>query len=135
MLNKAFKNINIYQKALTASWLRNEALSNNIANVNTPGYKRKDVNFESVLKEQLNNSSIKLIRTHPKHLPASNTFEDIEPKIINEFNTSFRKDKNNVNIDTEMAELAKNTIKFNALVQELNNHLHRIKMSITDGRK
>lgn len=135
MLNKAFKNINIYQKALTASWLRNEALSNNIANVNTPGYKRKDVNFESVLKEQLNNNSIKLIRTHPKHLSVSNTFEDIEPKIINEFNTSFRKDKNNVNIDTEMAELAKNTIKFNALVQELNNHLRRIKMSITDGRK
>ncbi|RKD27794.1 flagellar basal-body rod protein FlgB [Caminicella sporogenes DSM 14501] len=135
MLDKTFKDISIYQKALSAAWLRNEAISNNIANVNTPGYKRKDVKFEKILKEFLNDNSFKLKTTHPKHISNKNDIEDIEIQITTEYNTSFRKDENNVNIDTEMAELAKNTIKFNALIKQLNGKLHRIKMCITDGRK
>ncbi|MDK2917380.1 MAG: flagellar basal-body rod protein FlgB [Candidatus Petromonas sp.] len=135
MLDKTYKNINVYQKALDASWLRNEAISNNIANVNTPGYKRQDVKFESILKEHISNSSFKLKRTHPKHIPTINRINDLKPKITKEFHTSFRKDNNNVNIDVEMAELAKNTIKFNALTQELSRYLHRIKTAITEGRK
>jgi flagellar basal-body rod protein FlgB len=49
--------------------------------------------------------------------------------------TSLRKDKNNVNIDVEMAEFSKNYIKFNALTRELSSHLSRIKMSISKGGK
>jgi len=133
MLNKSFNTIDIYKKALDASWLRNQAISNNISNVNTPGYKRQDVNFESILKGYLENNHIPLKKTHPKHF--SNNLEGIKPKIIKESNTSFRRDKNNVNIDVEMAELAKNTMKFNSLAQQLSGSFRRLKMSITDGRK
>lgn len=134
MLDKSFKSINIYQKALNASWLKNQAISNNISNVNTPGYKRQDVNFESILKEHIGNESFNLKRTHPNHLPLKE-IENIESQIVKESSTSFRRDENNVNIDVEMAELAKNSIKFNALVQQLSSNLQRLQMSITDGRK
>ncbi|WP_432400583.1 flagellar basal body rod protein FlgB [Wukongibacter sp. M2B1] len=134
MLNKVNKNINVYQKALNASWLRNTAISNNIANVNTPGYKRQDVKFDSVLKDYINNGSIELMKTHPKHFPNS-TIESIDPTVTRELGTSFRKDRNNVNIDVEMAELAKNAIKFNALTLQLSNHLKRIKTAISQGGK
>ncbi len=135
MVNKSSQRIEVYRKALNAAWLKNQAISNNIANVNTPGYKRQDVQFESILKNHLNNS-FELVKTHPKHISNSNSeIEKLEPKIIIDRNTSFRKDDNNVNIDVEMAELSKNTIKFNALSQQLTNHLQRIKMSITEGGK
>ncbi|WP_432665063.1 flagellar basal body rod protein FlgB [Wukongibacter baidiensis] len=134
MLNKVNKNVHIYQKALDASWLRNTAISNNIANVNTPGYKRQDVKFDSVLKNYINSNSMELSKTHPKHFP-NNTIDSMEPTVTREMGTSFRKDKNNVNIDVEMAELAKNAIKFNALTQELSNHLKRIKTAISQGGK
>lgn len=134
MLNKLNRNIQIYQKALNASWLKNSAISNNIANVNTPGYKRQDVEFDSILKDFISGGSHKLTTTHENHLPNSN-FDSLEPSISRETGTSFRKDDNNVNIDVEMAELAKNTIKFNALTTELSHHLSRIKMAISNGGK
>ncbi len=134
MLNKSFQNIEIYRKSLQASWFKNEAIANNIANVNTPGYKRQDVKFENILKQHLNNSQTKLSETHPNHF-SNNYFKNIEPKISTELNTSFRKDDNNVNIDVEMAELSKNTIKFNALASQLSKNLQRIRLAITEGGK
>ncbi len=134
MLNKLNRNIHIYQKALNASWLRNSAISNNIANVNTPGYKRQDVKFDSILKDFINSDSHKLTKTHEKHFPTG-SFDSLDPVISTESRTSFRKDDNNVNIDVEMAELAKNTIKFNSLTTQLSNHLSRIKMVISNGGK
>ena len=47
--------INVLNKAANASWLREETLANNLSNVNTPGYKRRDVDFQSVLKRELGN--------------------------------------------------------------------------------
>ena len=49
----AFNYVNVLDKAADASWKRETVLANNIANVNTPGYKRKDLDFESTLKEEL----------------------------------------------------------------------------------
>ena len=49
----AFDYINVLDRAADAAWQRNEAISNNIANVDTPGYKRQDVAFESVLQQAL----------------------------------------------------------------------------------
>lgn len=134
MLNKNFNSINIYEKALNASWAKNQVISNNIANVNTPGYKRQDVKFESILKESIKGQSFTLSKTHPKHLPLNGSSNSIH-QIVEESNTSFRRDKNNVNIDVEMAELSKNTIKFNSLVQQISSNLRRLRMAVTDGRK
>ena len=53
----AFSYINILDKAADASWTREGLLANNIANVDTPGYKRQDVNFSSVLRNELSNYS------------------------------------------------------------------------------
>ena len=52
----AFDYINVLDRAADAAWQRNEAISNNIANVDTPGYKRQDVAFESVLQQALGNN-------------------------------------------------------------------------------
>ena len=57
----AFNYINVLDRAADASWIRNEAIANNIANVDTPGYKRQDVNFEEQLRRAMKNSRYKSI--------------------------------------------------------------------------
>ncbi|NLK96947.1 MAG: flagellar basal body rod protein FlgB [Epulopiscium sp.] len=107
MFNRLYSNANVLEKALDASWLRNEAISNNIANADTPGYKRKDVEFEKYLQDAV-------AFNKPVH---KINMKDIQPKIVTE-NSSLqtRIDENNVDIDIEMTELAKNSIKYNTLI-------------------
>ncbi|WP_341877178.1 flagellar basal body rod protein FlgB [Defluviitalea saccharophila] len=107
LFNRLYSNANVLEKALDASWLRNEAISNNIANADTPGYKRKDVEFEKYLQDAV-------AFNKPVH---KINMKDIQPKIVTE-NSSLqtRIDENNVDIDIEMTELAKNSIKYNTLI-------------------
>ncbi|MBI9011911.1 MAG: flagellar basal body rod protein FlgB [Clostridiales bacterium] len=125
MLKNAFNTINLYNKALDASWLKNEAITNNIANANTPNYKRETVEFEEVLKRAMGNPAISMTKTNEKHMPLMN---NMNPVVIKDKSTSFRKDGNNVNIDTEMAYLAENQIKYETLTKQLNSNLKRLRI-------
>lgn len=98
--------------ALDVSALRAEVIANNIANVETPNYKRKYVVFESALQEALENRHIQLKHTNPKHLTGK--FR-ISPRVKTDRSTSMRNDGNNVDIDREMTELASNTLRYQVL--------------------
>ncbi len=135
MIDKSFGNIKALEKSLNASWLRNETISNNIANVNTPGYKRESVEFESILKDRLQNIGIEGEMTHENHMPIGNVgIDHIEPSISKNMNSKYRRDGNNVNIDVEMANLAKNTIRYNMMTQRISGKLSKLKSIIKDGR-
>ncbi|MBN2796974.1 MAG: flagellar basal body rod protein FlgB [Clostridia bacterium] len=129
MLKSSYNKINLFEKGLTASWLKNQAISNNISNVNTPNYKRETVNFEDVLQNAANQNDI-MSRTHEKHMSVSSS---VTPTIVKDDSTEYRKDGNNVNIDTEMAELAENQIRYEAITKELNDTLKRLRISIKEG--
>jgi flagellar basal-body rod protein FlgB len=57
MLDRIFTKLNILEKGLDASWTRNEVLANNIANADTPDFKRSDIEFESVFQKALGDGS------------------------------------------------------------------------------
>lgn len=125
MLGKSFERIDLINKALDGSWQKNNTIANNIANVNTPGYKRQTVNFEDVLRSELNKSnSVKMKLTNQGHMDPSYPGE-IKVETIQ--NTSYRVDDNNVDIDVENAEMAKNTLYYNALVSSINGQYSRLK--------
>lgn len=128
MLEQSFSQIDILKKTLNVSWLKNKAITNNIANVDTPGYKREVVRFDSVLANAI--AGEKLTKTHSKHIDTASD----GPRIEKERNTSFRQDDNNVDIDTEMSELSKNQIQFNIATQQLNSKLARLRKAIDSGR-
>lgn len=131
MLNQAFNAINLQKRALDASWLRQSVLSENIANINTPGYKRKDVVFDNMLEDYLSGSRASLVTTNPRHMGGAGIGE---PSVAVEDRTNLRIDGNNVNIDTEMAEIAQNSIKYNAMTTDVNNQIRRLKAAIRVGR-
>lgn len=132
---KLFNN-SVLEKAISASWLRNEAIADNMANIDTPGYKRKDVNFQDYLKVAINKDSISGVIAHPKHIPLNNDLiSNGNFRITRDYNdTTMRMDGNNVDIDAEMAEMAKNQILFNAYVTLLNKDFGLMRTAIREGR-
>lgn len=135
LFDKIGNNTKTLEKALDAAWLKNEAISNNIANVNTPGYKKTNVSFEEQLAGAAAEFQIGSLKKDKDFLPIGNDIKNIsEPVISQDSFTSARQDDNNVDIDVEMAELAKNTIKYNALITQLSKQFTNIKMAIKEGR-
>lgn len=126
MINSnVFDYVNVLQKAADASWVRNDVLSNNIANVDTPGYKRQDVDFETQLKRALRSTRFKSVDARVGDI---NTTE-LEPRIYTDSpGFSYRLDGNNVDIDTESAELAANQIKYNGLAASWNQEFSNLKL-------
>ncbi len=134
MLKDSFGSIDLFKKVLDASWLKNTTISDNIANVNTPGYKRKVVEFDSLLKNYLEQGNNSMAVTNEKHFRVHNQSNALEPTVNTVQDTSFRKDENNVNVDVEMTEFSKNLIKYNAMSQQVTGELKRLRMAIRDGR-
>lgn len=117
--------INVLDKAADASWLRNEAIANNIANVDTPGYKRQDVSFESILQREMRDSRY----TSTDAKVAGLDMKLLKPSTYTDSaDFSYRVDGNNVDIDTENMNLARNQIKYNALIASTNQEFARLTM-------
>ncbi|MCM1057619.1 MAG: flagellar basal body rod protein FlgB [Firmicutes bacterium] len=119
-----FDYVRILDKAADASWLRNEAIGNNIANVDTPGYKRQDVAFESVLEKALGHNRYqstdsKVAAAKSKNLSVR-TFTDYE-------SYSYRLDGNNVDIENENVMLAENQLKYQGLLAGINQEFDNLK--------
>jgi flagellar basal-body rod protein FlgB len=112
-----FSYINVMDKAADASWLRDQAIANNIANVNTPGYKRQDVTFESELRHALSHVGDRTMDAKVYNMD----LDEITPKVYTDAaDFSYRLDGNNVDIDTENVYLAENQIKYNAIMDAIS---------------
>lgn len=115
----AFDYVNVLDKAADASWLRETAITNNLANVDTPGYKRQDVDFQSVLKRELGHSKYKSLDKKMRGL--NGNLSSLTVSAYTDFsNYSYRLDKNNVDVDTENVELASEQIRYEALTSGIN---------------
>ena len=123
MINTDIYNyINILDKAADAANMRNELISNNIANVSTPNYKRKDIDFETVLQAELAGG-----RTLNQSVYMANKdLSVLDPQVFTDnSNLSYRLDGNNVDISTEEAYLAENTIRYQLLIDQMNQEFSR----------
>lgn len=120
----AFDYINVLTKAADASWLRKDVISNNIANVDTPGYKRQDVKFDDILQQELKYHSTQPLNKRV----AEASLDALEGKVYTDSaGYSYRLDGNNVDIDTENVELAAEQIKYNGLIDSLSHEFSGIK--------
>ncbi len=123
----AFDYINVLDKAADASWTRESLITNNIANVNTPNYKRRDLNFESVLNEQLGSCKHESLDAKMRTV----NLGQLNPMVYTDHSSlSYRLDGNNVDIDTEEAELASEQIKYQALTTSISKEFSRMKSVI-----
>lgn len=133
-INKLSKDSQIYEllkKGLDAAALRSKASANNIANINTKGYKSFHVSFEESLKENVDTMNMKI--TDSKHINEGNEAGEI--KLEKDMSSSIREDGNNVDIDNEMANQAANTLMYNALITQANSKIALQRYIINEGRR
>ena len=141
MLEQIFNtpNFNYLPRAMTAASMRHEVISHNLANVNTPNYRKSVLEFEELLAREIYgdepDGKLSMARTHDNHLPAAPLPFHATPTIYQDNTTIMRTDDNNVDVDVEMATLAKNQLYYNALSAELGGHITRLKNAITSGQQ
>ncbi len=122
--------LTVLEKGLSASSLRQKVLADNVANVDTPGFKRSDVDFQSALNAALdrNGPALSLKATVPRHI--TNGIAGNHSIVQTDSGTSFRNDSNNVDIESEMVNVAKNGLYYNALTRTISSHLGMLRMVI-----
>lgn len=122
--------VSLLEKSIDFSAKKNDIIVNNIANVDTPNYRAKNVEFQNVLNRELQH--LKARRSHEKHLPFStetnNSYVTEQNKYV------YRHDGNNVDIDKEMAQFAKNQIYYQSVVDRLNGKFGNIQNVIRGGK-
>jgi len=128
LTNSTFR---LLESTLDASALRQRVLANNIANIETPGFKRSDVDFSQVLNKELNQTfSIEAKRTNPRHIAFSSAGFGNDPRVVTDETSIMNNNKNNVDIDSEMSKLAENQLSYNTLVQQANYGIKHLQTAI-----
>ena len=129
------------KKALDGAMLRHETLANNIANVNTPRFKRSDVKFRTQLKSALDSMTennqliVRGTTTNTGHIPIGPPvhLDQVSAAIHRDTATSTRVDENNVSIDMELATLSGNAAYYSTMVRLLNDYYGNIQ-TVIQGR-
>ena len=113
----AFNYVNVLDKAADASWSRE----------NTPGYKRKDLNFENTLKTELGRCKHESLDSKMKDVDLSR----LNPSVyVDSSNYSYRLDGSNVDIDTEEVELESEQIRYQGITAGINGQFDRMRSVI-----
>ncbi len=131
MFGRVFqKTWDLVNQSLKLRLLRHEVLASNVANVDTPGYRRKDVPFEKLMRAYLNESPLPLRRTRSEHFSALRSSRKPEIVEAEELGTP-----NNVSLEEEMSRLMENHLLYQATVQALIKEIQLLREAITEGGK
>ena len=122
--------LNVLQKGLEASGMRQQVLSNNVANIDTPNFKRSDVDFKTVLGAVLdgNSGALAMKQSSLKHI--SGLANGSGSGVVTDQATSLRNDGNNVDVDREMTNVAENGLYYNSLTRAISSQLGLLRMVI-----
>ncbi|MGB4505031.1 MAG: flagellar basal body rod protein FlgB [Syntrophaceticus sp.] len=126
--------ISILKSALDVNWLRQQAINQNIANVDTPNYKRTDVNFKNILEKKNVTRGLCLNRTNCAHLNGNSKEKQTLP-LVHQTETRNRNDGNNVVLEQENALMAETLLQYQFLTRLTTEHLDMLRMAITEGRR
>ena len=120
-------------KALDFQSKRHLLISSNISNLDTPGYKAKDIDFEGQLRETIGTQSdLNLVGTNARHFAANNDgVRSMAPDVFEEPDAA-KSNGNNVNVDKEMMKLAENQISYNAATQLLGKRMSTVRAAISE---
>lgn len=119
--------------ALDGSELRNRVTANNIANANTPDFKRSEVLFEEQLRQLVvdQKQPTPLRVTNPRHIQVARNPKEFRPEVYELNDLSYRNDGNNVDIEVETSTMIKNSLYYNAVSSSMTQEIRLLRMAIT----
>lgn len=110
--------IDLLGAGMKAERLRQQTIASNIANIETPGYRRLDVKFDELLAKALKS-------------PGSADLDEIEPEIYQPLDTAVRSNGNDVSMETEVGNLVKNSLRYTAYVRLMKKRFTQIETAIS----
>ena len=129
------KTTNALGAAVNFRSLKQNVVSTNIANAETPGFKAKKMDFENALARAVDIHGLgRLSVDHADHIPVNgNSIANLRADVYENPDVTVTNDGNTVNLEKEMAELAENTILYRAAVQLINKKLAGMAYAVTEG--
>ncbi len=125
-INNSFgKTVDIVHRSMDVGLMRHNVIADNIANSDTPNFKRSVVNFESELKKALESEHRRVMpakMTHPRHIPFNRTvdYRTVRPRTVLDYQTTAKNNGNNVDIEEESMNLLNNSLMYNLMIESLN---------------
>lgn len=135
--NSSFgRSINLLQKSLDVGELRRTVIANNVANVDTPNFKRSDVSFEAELKRAIRSENsrpafeakVSDSRHMPFHRPTD--AQNVEPRVSLDYLTQVNNNGNNVDIEQEEMDATKNQMLYELMVSAVSHEFTMVNMVI-----
>ena len=139
MLDSIFSNLPILQGSLNGLGARQKAIGENIANADTPGFKRLEVAFEGNLRKAIDAKAaaagdLPLKTESGRHFSLGPTADGPLASVRKVMDETYRNDGNNVNIDLEMANLAETNIRYNTMATLTRNKFEGLKNILREVR-
>jgi flagellar basal-body rod protein FlgB len=130
------KTLSALTTALNFREMRQELISSNVANANTPGFKAKKLDFEEALARALDtDGQMQMKASDGKHFDVGNGgFNNLEPEIYDNPNGVVSENGNTVDVEAEMAQMAENKLMYDALVQLINKKMGMMKYAINNEK-
>jgi flagellar basal-body rod protein FlgB len=128
------RQLDILHRTMDTSLLRQNVIADNIANANTPNFKRSDVNFESRLAYALESESrqprFTAARTNERHISFDKNmdYQDVRPRRVLDFATTAKNNGNNVDIDVESMDLLNNQLAYQMMTRSVSDAFSRINL-------
>lgn len=119
------------QKMMDLTFRRNEAITSNIANAETPQYRATDVNFASELNRAFGQRPNDLLKTNSKHMDIN---RNAEAHLTTDYSGVTKPDGNNVDIDIQMGRLAYNSGRYTVAANLFRKQLQQLKTAIRESR-
>ncbi|NOY77389.1 MAG: flagellar basal body rod protein FlgB [Calditrichaeota bacterium] len=135
ILKSLFSRIHVpvLKRSLDAASLRQTTIASNLANIETPNYRRKEVVFESELQKALDPEKLSGVVTNPKHIQIGRTdLNNVQPKVIVDKTRTKASGVNNVDVDQEISSLAKNQLYYAFSAKLISIQFNRIKEAINE---
>jgi flagellar basal-body rod protein FlgB len=135
-MDESDKTLQALTTALNYREMRQELISSNVANANTPGYKAKKLDFEEALARALDvDGQMQMNATDGRHYNVGGGgFNNLEPEIYDNPNGVVSENGNTVDVEAEMAQMAENKLMYDALVQLINKKMGIMKYAINSER-
>lgn len=116
------------ERGLGNSALKQKVIANNIANADVPNYKSKNVSFGNILEK----TELELKRTNSRHLSFDHLKQN--PSVYTKRDFQYHDNGNNVDLDQEMADMAKNQLYYQTLIERLNGNFSTLTNVVRGGK-
>ena len=133
-LNNSFgRTVDILHRSMDVSLMRRDIISDNIANADTPNFKRSTLNFESSLKRAIESEDVKAFpaaMTHEKHIPFHRpvNYRTVKPRKVLDYLSSTDNNGNNVDIEQEMMSALHNQLSYDLMTRVVSNEFTKVNM-------